>query len=127
MVEALLMLPMALLWMALFAESVHQLAKRTGGRGSLEKDFTMLAFCQSMPMIACFWLPDILCYVFNVDDARYYRLVRLYGPAAMAWALVLSTAGIATLERISWPKTLLVISLSEVASAITSGTAVLIR
>ena len=120
-------LPVSLAWMALLGGFARQLSKRLGGKGTFASDFTMLAFTQSMPMIALFWLPDVVCYLLGIDGPSYERLVVVYGPAAVTWAAVLSTAGISTTERIAWPKSLVVVILSEIASAVASGTAIVIR
>ncbi len=127
LIESFYCLPLTFLWMALFAGSVRQLAARAGGTGSYDADLSVLAFSQTTPMIALFWLPDMACYLLRVPERRYRKLVPIYGSAAMAWALVLSTAGIAATEHISWPRALPVVIASEVASALASGVAVAMR
>lgn len=125
--ESIFCLPLTLLWMSLFAVMVRRLSARAGGTGTLEADLSVLAFTQTPPMIVLFWLPDMGCYLLRVPEDRYLRLVPIYGSAATAWALVLSTTGIAITERISWRRALPVVAASELASAVTSGVVVAMR
>jgi hypothetical protein len=94
---------------------------------TFEADLSVLGFTQTAPMIVLFWLPDMACYLLRVPEDRYLPLVPIYGSAAIAWALVLSTAGIAATERISWRTALPAVVASEIASALTSGVAVAMR
>ncbi len=65
--ESLFLVPLTLLWMGLFAGLTRQSAKRLGGSGTTKADFEVLAFAQSMPMIAGFAVPDLLCYLLRLD------------------------------------------------------------
>jgi hypothetical protein len=125
--ESIFCLPLTLVWMALFAVMVRRASARAGGTGTFEADLTVLAFTQTAPMIVLFWVPDMACYLLGVPEDRYLRLVPVYGSAATAWALALSTAGIATTERISWRTALPTVVASEIASVLGSGVAVAMR
>jgi len=87
----------------------------------------VLAFTQTAPMIVLFWAPDMACYLLGVSEDRYLRLVPIYGSAATAWALVLSTAGIAATERVTWRTALPVVLACEIASSLGSGVALAMR
>jgi hypothetical protein len=125
--ESMFCLPLTLVWMALFAVMVRRASARAGGTGTFEAHLTVLAFTQTAPMIVVFWLPDMTCYLLGVPEDSYLRLVPVYGSAAAAWALSLSTAGIAATERISWRRALPTVAASEIASAVGSGVAVTMR
>ncbi len=125
--QSVFTLPMTLLYFTLLAAFARQLSRRAGGAGRFGADFTMLAFTQSMPMIAAIWLPDMICYSLRVDEQRYLRLVAVYASVAAAWAAVLSAQGLAVSERRRWPVALRTVLASELASAIASGVAVAMR
>jgi len=125
--ESIFCLPLTLLWMALFAVIVRRRSARAGGTGTFEADLTVLAFTQTAPLIVLFWVPDMACYLLGVPEDRYLRLVPIYGSAATAWALALSTAGIAATERIPWRTALRTVIASEIASALGSGVAMAMR
>lgn len=125
--QSLYTLPMTLLQYTLLAAGARQLAKRAGGTGRFAADFTVLAFTQSMPMIAAMWLPDMACYLLRVDERRYMRLVSVYGSAATVWAVLLSAQGLSSSERIPWPVALRTVIAAELASATASGVAVAMR
>jgi hypothetical protein len=93
----------------------------------MKRDFAVLAFAQSIPMTAGFAGPDLLCYLLRLDDASYRRAVKAYGPVAVAWALTLSSYGIAKSERIRGWKALVAVGLSEALSALGSGVAFVVR
>jgi hypothetical protein len=65
----------------------------------------------------------MVCYLLRVDA----RLVAVYGSVAVAWAATLSAAGLCATERIRWTKALPTVVVSELASAVASGTAAVIR
>lgn len=125
--QSVFTLPMTLLYFTLLTAFARQLSRRAGGAGKFGADFTMLAFTQSMPMIAAIWLPDMICYSLRVDEQRYLRLVAVYASVAAAWAAVLSAQGLAVSERIRWLVALRTVLASELASAIASGVAVAMR
>jgi hypothetical protein len=87
----------------------------------------MLAVTQSAPMLALMWAPDMACYLLRVDERRYARLVAVYGSVAVAWAAALSVAGLCATERIPWTRAVPTVVVSEIGSAIASGTAVVMR
>jgi hypothetical protein len=125
--ESLFTLPVTLLWITLLAASTRQVSKRLGGTGTVRSDFTVLAFTQSMPLIALLWLPDMVCYLLRLDSRRYARLVPLYGTAAVTWSVALSASGISATERMPWWRSLAAVVASEVVSVVGSGTALFIR
>ena len=125
--QSLFTLPVTLLQITLLAASTRQVSKRLGGSGTARSDFTMLAFTQSMPLIALLWLPDMVCYLRRLDERRYKRLVALYGTAGIMWSVALSAAGISVAERMPWWRSLAAVVASEVVSVVGSGTALLIR
>lgn len=125
--ESMFLLPITTLWMFLFAAFTHQLAKRSGGSGTTERDFTVLAFTQAVPMTLAFCGPDVVAYILRLDPRRYRRMVVIYGPAAMLWATTLSVLGIAKAERLSRRRSLAVVLLAQAASAVVSGVALLVR
>ena len=125
--QSLFTLPVTLLWFTLLAASARQLSKRAGGAGSFGSDFTMLAFTQSVPMIAAMWLPDMACYLLRVDERMYRRLVPAYGSAAMVWAAALSARGLSVSEGMPWPVALRTVVAAELGSAIASGVPVVMR
>jgi hypothetical protein len=125
--QSLFNLPITLLWITLFAASARQVARRLGGTGTFGSDLAMLAFTQSAPMLALMWAPDMACYLLRVDERLYARLLAVYGSVAVAWAAALSAAGLCATERIPWTKALPTVVVSEIASAVASGTAVVIR
>lgn len=128
-------LPMTLLQFTLLAAVARQLSRRAGGAGSFGADFTLLAFTQSVPLLAAMWLPDMACYLMwgrrvgslRVDRRLYGRLVAVYASVATVWAVMLSAQGLAVSERIRWPVALRTVIASELASAIASGVAVAMR
>lgn len=125
--ESVFCLPMTLLWFTLFAAFARRLSRRVGGVGRFGSDLTVLAFTQSMPMLAAMWLPDMICYVLRIDERLYRRPVAAYAPVAVAWAVVLSVQGLSVTERIRWQVALCTVLASELASATASGVAVAMR
>lgn len=125
--QSLFTVPVTFAWMTLFASFVRSGARRVGGSGTYESDFTMLAVGHTMPVIAAMWLPDMTCYLLRVDDRRYRRLVAVYAPAATAWALALSTLGICEVERISCRKAAVTVLVADVVSAVVSGVVFVMR
>lgn len=128
-------LPMTLLQFTLLAAVARRLSRRVGGTGNFGADFTLLAFTQSVPLLAAMWLPDMACYLMwgrrmgslRVDERLYGRLVAMYAPIATVWAVVLSAQGLSVGERIGWLMALRTVIAAELASAIASGVAVAMR
>jgi hypothetical protein len=125
--ESLFITPVTVAWMTLFASLARSGARRAGGSGTYESDFTVLAIGHTMPLIAGMWLPDMTCYLLRVDERRYRRLVAVYAPAATAWALALSTLGICEAERISCRKAAVTVLAADVVSAVVSGVVFVMR
>jgi hypothetical protein len=93
----------------------------------MKSDFAVLAFAQSIPMTAGFAGPGPSLLPPPLDDASYRRAVKAYGPVAVAWALTLSSYGIAKAERIRGWKALVAVGLSEALSALGSRVAFVVR
>ena len=125
--ESVFITPVTFAWMTLFASLVRSGARRAGGSGTYEADFTMLAVGHTMPLIAAMWLPDMTCYLLRVDERRYRRLVAVYAPAATAWALTLSTLGICEAERISCRKAAVTVLAADIVAAMVSGVVFVMR
>jgi hypothetical protein len=58
--ESTYVAPLTVAWMGLFTTLTRFCAKRLGGTGTAQSDFTVLAFAQSIPMTAGFATPDLL-------------------------------------------------------------------
>lgn len=125
--ESVFVVPVTMAWMGSFAWFVRRAAARCGGRGSAAADFTMLAATQVPPMVVSMWLPDVVLSLLRTERQRYLRLVRIYAPAAVIWAIGLSTCGIAATEGISHRRAFVVVLVGEAAGAVASGTVVLVR
>lgn len=125
--ESMFMAPLTVAWMGLLALFVRAGAGRVGGRGTVGRDFAVLAVTHTAPLVVLMWLPDMACYLARLDEGRYARLLRFYVPAATAWAIGLATAGTAAGERIRWNKALLVVVSADAASAVVSGVALAVR
>ncbi len=125
--EALFVAPVTFGWMALFAAVVRAAARRVGGTGSYESDFTMLAVGHTMPLVVGMWLPDMTCYLRRLDDRHYLRLVAVYAPAATAWALAVCTLGIGDVERIPWRQAAVTVLAADVVASVASGVVFVMR
>jgi hypothetical protein len=105
------MIPVILQIYLLFAALAHLFARLLGGKGSFEATLSVLGFTYSVPLIALFWIPDVLLFSFFGSSIQL-TLVPFYGTAAGLWTILVSVIGIKLAQQLSLPRSLLVAILS---------------
>ncbi len=109
--EGLFMIPITMQIYLLFAALAHLFARLLGGKGSFEATLSVLGFTYSIPLIVLFWIPDVLFFSFFGSSVQL-TLVPFYGTAAGLWTFLVSVIGIKLAQQLSFPRALLVTTLS---------------
>lgn len=92
--------PVLLGGVALFAGLCHTGARWAGGDGTFVRTFSCIAYAYIVPLLFIYLLPEMVLYRMAGFDILA-RFMKVSGPIALVWMLLLSAVALVRSERIS--------------------------
>ena len=103
-------IPFFLLTSVLFAGVARLAAIPLGGHGRFEDLLCVGLVAQTLPMFLTMWLPETFMFVFLPGTPIHpFWLDVTRQLAGIVWAMVIMTMGISQAERLSWPRSVVVV------------------
>lgn len=103
-------LPFFLLTSVLFAGVARLAAVPLGGQGRFEDLLCVAWVAQTLPMFLTMWLPETYLFVFHPGTPiRPVWLDVTRQVAGIVWPVGIMVVGIAQAERVSWPRSLVMV------------------
>lgn len=117
--EALFLTPYSMITWVVFAALAYLFSRRPGGAGSFERVLAVFGFTYSVPLVALFWLPDVLQFLMW-GTSFHTSLMAIYGTAASVWTALLSIIGVNVVQATSWWRAVLATIVAMTAAFVLS-------